>query len=211
MISELKPREGENNLLDTILNQRVERFSIKLTIKIVTAVVLVILALILPQICHLIAGGNSGVKWMPLFFPVLLAGSLLGIWWGLGIGIASPIVSFGVTSIWKKPMPPAARLGYMTPELAVFGLVSGLFSRKIATIKWIVFPGVLLAQLSGVIIYIILCAIFQSFAKIPIGIIWEQVQQGMIGNFCQAILVPFITIGIRQLIKHETKENIAIP
>lgn len=211
MLSDLRPVEGENNLLDTILNQRVEKFTVKIAIKVVIAVVLIIFAIVIPQICHLVVGKDSGVRWMPMFLPVLLAGCLFGIWWGLGIGILSPIVSFGITSIWKKPMPTAERLGFMVVELAIFGLVPGLFSKKIATNKWIAFPAVLLGQLSGIVVNMIVCSIFSGLTKIPPAKTWESIQLGMVGNFCQAILVPFITIGIRQLIKHETKEAIAIP
>ena len=85
------------------------------------------------------------------------------------------------------------------------------FSKKIATNKWIAFPAVLLGQLSGIVVNMIVCSIFSGLTKIPPAKTWESIHLGMVGNFCQAILVPFITIGIRQLIKHETKEAIAIP
>lgn len=203
METDLRPNEGENNLLDTILYQRTEKFSVRMAIKAGLAVACVVLAILIPQLVHLIAGQNSGVKWMPMFFPILLAGCLFGYWWGLGIGAVSPIVSFLITSIWKKPMPSKYRLGFMVPEAAAFGLVSGLFSTRIAFNKWFAFPAVLFAQLIGIILYIIICAIFQSVAHVPIGTIWNQVQAGMIGVFIQAIIVPVIVILITYLIKHE--------
>ena len=210
MLSDIGTDE-ENTLLDTILDQRVERSKMKLIIKVVIAVILIIMAILLPQLIHVFAGNNSGVKWMPIFLPILLAGCLYGIWWGLGIGIATPIISFAISSIWKKPMPPAKSLALITPEAAVFGLVSGLFSRKIEKNKWIAFPAVLLAQLSGIIFYLILSAIFQGVTKVSAKSAWDQVELGMVGNFFQAVLVPFITIGIRMLIKSGTTKYSYIP
>lgn len=211
MISDLETTDDETNLLDTILDQRVERSKIKLIIKIVIAVILIILAILLPQLFHVFAGNESGTKWMPIFLPILLAGCLYGVWWGLGIGIATPIVSFAISSIWKKPMPPAKSLALMIPQAAVFGLVSGLFSRKIEKNKWIAFPAVLLGQTSGITLYMILSAIFQSVTKVSAKKAWEQVEICMVGDFFQALLVPFITIGIRMLIKSEKVNYSTVP
>lgn len=208
---EIVETEDESNLLDTILDQRVERSRLKFIIKVVIAIILIILAILLPQLIHVFAGNNSGVKWMPIFLPILLAGCLYGIWWGLGIGIATPIISFAISSIWKKPMPPAKSLGLMTPEAAVFGLVSGLFSKKIEKNKWIAFPAVLLAQYSGITVYMILSAIFQSLTKVSPSQAWESIELGMVGDFFQALIVPFITVGVRMLIKSEKINYSSVP
>ena len=176
MLSDLETTDDENNLLDTILDQRVERSKMKLIIKIVIAIILIILAILLPQLFHVFAGNESGVKWMPIFLPILLSGCLYGIWWGLGIGIATPIISFAISSIWKKPMPPAKSLGLMTPEAATFGLVSGLFSTKIEKNKWIAFPAVCLSQISGIVVYMILSAIFQNVTKVPVSKAWSKLK-----------------------------------
>ena len=62
METDLRPNEGENNLLDTILYQRTEKFSVRMAIKAGLAVACVVLAILIPQLVHLIAGQNSGVK-----------------------------------------------------------------------------------------------------------------------------------------------------
>ncbi|MDE6614573.1 MAG: hypothetical protein K2K24_03595, partial [Clostridia bacterium] len=66
----------------------------KITIKSLLSAGIVALAVILPQLLHLVFGQAGGVQWLPMYLPVLLGGCLLGWTWGLGIGIASPIVSF---------------------------------------------------------------------------------------------------------------------
>lgn len=69
-----------------------------------------------------------------------LAGCLLGVRRGLGVGIASPLFSFAVTSLAGNAMPAAARLPFMIAELAMFAVVSGLFSKKIYENGWAGFP-----------------------------------------------------------------------
>ena len=59
-----------------------------------------------------------------MYYPVLLAGGLLGIKWGLGIGILSPFVSFAITLIFHQPMPMLERLPFMMIELSVFAVVA---------------------------------------------------------------------------------------
>ena len=70
-----------------------------------------------------------------MYYPVLLAGGLLGIKWGLGIGILSPLVSFAITLIFHQPMPMLERLPFMMIELSVFAVVAGAFSKLIFKIN----------------------------------------------------------------------------
>ena len=117
-------------MLENILTLKKYSHKTKLTVKSIVAVSLVALAVVLPQIVHLAAGQAGGVTWLPMYLPVLLAGCLLGTSWGLAVGVASPLVSFALTSLWGSAMPAAARLPFMIAELAVFAAVSGLFSKK---------------------------------------------------------------------------------
>lgn len=192
---------SEDSLLSTILSQKTENSSDIILIESVFAIILVILAVILPQIVRLIAGYNSGIKWMPIFLPVLLAGCTLGYIFGIIVGIVSPILSFIFTSTLKRPMPAKHRLGFMMPELAVFGFVSGLFSKYIVIDKLFAFPAVLFAQFAGLSFYMIINVLFQSCSQVSPGQIWIQIQTGMIGNFIQSLIVPLIVIGISKYIK----------
>ena len=142
-----------------------------------------------------------------MYLPVLIGGCLLGTWWGLGIGIASPVVSFLMTLAAGNPMPAAARLPFMIVELAVFAVISGLFSKKIAQNAWMAFPAVLLAQVSGRAVFMALGAIFQSVTPFTAAVIWSQIQTGLVGTVLQAVLVPFIVMGLKFLLDREKKND----
>jgi len=190
-------------MIDSILIQRKVKFQTKVAVKTMVAVALVVLAVALPQIVHACAGAVGGIMLMPMYLPVLLAGCLLGTWWGLAVGITSPVVSFILTSIISNPMPALARLPFMIVELAVFAVIAGLFSNKIAKNKWLAFPAVLLAQIFGRVMFVALAFIFQNVSGISGSVVLSQIQTGLVGISIQAIVVPFIIIALSKLIKRD--------
>lgn len=194
-------------MIESVLSKRNCTFKGKITIKSLISVGLVALAVLLPQLVHLALGTAGGVEWLPMYLPVLLGGCLLGTWWGLGIGVASPLVSFLITSAWNSPMPAAARLPFMMAELAVFAAVSGLFTKKIAENGWMAFPAVLLAQVTGRAAFLLLVVIFQSVSSLTPALIWSQIQTGLLGMVLQAVLVPLIVMGLRLVLQREKRDD----
>lgn len=192
-------------MLENVLVQRNVKLKTKVTIKSLITVGLIALAVGLPQLVHLIAGAQGGMIWLPMYLPVLIGGCLLGRWWGLGIGIASPIVSFLITLASGNPMPALERLPFMVVELAVFALVTGLFSNKIAENKWMAFPAILLAQVAGRLSFITLVAIFQNILSFSIATVWAQVQAGLIGLVLQAVIVPLIIMLLSYLLNRKNQ------
>ena len=180
----------------------------KITVKSLISVGLVALAVALPQLVHLALGQAGGVQWLPMYLPVLIGGCILGMWWGLGIGLASPVVSFLITLAAGNPMPAAVRLPFMMAELAVFAVVSGLFAKKILTNAWMAFPAVLLAQVCGRAAFMLWAVIFQSVTPFTPAVIWSQIQTGLLGMVLQAVLVPLIVMGLKLLLdKSDKQEN----
>ena len=193
-------------MIESILTAKNLKTGVKITVKTLIAAGIVALAVILPQIVHLFAGAQGGVQWLPMYLPVLLGGCLLGWKWGLVIGVLSPLVSFAFTSLLGSPMPVAARLPYMMAELAVFAVVSGLFSDKIAENGWMAFPAVLLAQVSGRVAFLLLAAVFQGVSSLSAATVFAQIRTGLLGLVLQAVIVPFIVIGLRALLnRHREK------
>lgn len=190
-------------MIENALTAKNASLKIKITVKAVISAVIIALSVGLPQIVHFIAGASGGVQWLPMYLPVLLGGCLLGVRWGLGTGILSPVISFGITSLAGDAMPAAARLPFMVAELAVFAAVSGLFSKKIVENKWLAFPAVLLASVSGRVVFIALVAIFQSITPFTVQTIWAQIQTGFTGLIAQAVIVPFIVMGLAALLKRD--------
>ena len=194
-------------MIETILVRKNLSLKMRITVKTLISIGIVALAVVLPQLVHLALGQSGGVQWLPMYLPVLLGGCLLGTWWGLGIGIASPLAGFLITSAFGSPMPAAARLPFMMAELAVFASVSGLFSKKILQNAWMSFPAVLLAQVGGRLSFLLLVAVFQNIAPFTVGAVWSQIQAGLLGMLLQAVVVPFLVMGLKFLLDRDKKND----
>lgn len=186
-------------MIETVLTKKQFSLKAKLTVKFLIAIGVVVSAVVLPQLVHLVAGAQGGAIWLPMYFPVLLGGCLLGAFWGLGIGVAAPLASILITSVSGNPMPAAARLPFMVAELAVFASVSGLFSEKIAKNAWIAFPAVLIAEVAGRSVFMLLALVFQSVAPFTPAAVWGQIESGMPALVLQALIVPAIVICVKYL------------
>ncbi len=192
-------------MLDAVLTQRSVTAQKRITLHAVLSVGLIALAVILPQIVHLALGQPGGVQLLPMYLPVLLGGCLLGRKWALAVGVLSPVVSFAITSLTGNPMPALARLPFMAVELAVFAVIAGLFSRKIAQNGLWAFPAVICAQLAGRAVFLGSVAVCQSFVPFTTEMIWSQIVAGWQGILLQAILVPLLIIALRAVLvkRHE--------
>lgn len=187
-------------MLDLVLNKR--SLAVKITVKATISVLLVALAFVLPQLTHAIGGAQAGSQFMPMYLPALLAGMILGWQWGLGVGLLSPVVSFGFTTLaMGSAMPNLQRLPYMILEIGAYGVISGLFSRRVQKSPALAFPVVLSAQVAGRVIYLVYNLIAgRSFASL-----WASIQTSMPGLYLQAILVPVIAIILCKVLKNEQK------
>ncbi|MBR1534676.1 MAG: hypothetical protein IJ639_09935 [Ruminococcus sp.] len=187
-------------MLESVLIHRKATVKNKITVKTLTSVGLIALAVILPQIVHLALGQPGGVQLLPMYLPVLVGGCLLGSKWAIVVGALSPVVSFTITSMIGEAMPALPRLPFMAAELAVFAVVSGLFSKKIYENGLWAFPAVILAQLAGRAVFLGLVAIFQSVVPFTVPMIWSQILTGWAGLAIQAVLVPLLIIGLRAIL-----------
>ena len=95
-------------MMEQVLTGRRVSFRMKVTVKALVAMGIVALAVGLPQLAHMAAGAQAGVRWLPMYLPVLLGGCLLGTGWGVGVGLAAPLCSFLLTSLAGQAMPAAA-------------------------------------------------------------------------------------------------------
>ena len=179
----------------------------KIAYKTLVSAGLIALAAALPQIVHLILGAPGGVKWLPMYLPVLIGGCPLGAEWGLAVGVLSPLVSFLLTSALGNPMPAAARLPFMMAELAVFALVTGLFSKLIAKNALWAFPAVWAAQLAGRAAFLGIVALAAGHTELTAAAVWGQIQTGFPGLGVQAVLVPLIVIGLRTLLLKDRADD----
>jgi len=193
-------------MIDNILALRSVTTQKSIAVKTVISAGLIALAVLLPQLIHLALGQPGGVKYLPMYLPILIGGCLLGTKWALAVGILSPLVSFMLTSLSGNPMPAAPRLPFMILELAVFAAVSGLFSKKIVSNAMWAFPAVICAQIAGRLVFLGAIALTASFTTFTVPMIWGQIITGIPGLLIQAVLAPVIMIGLRNLLI-EDKEN----
>lgn len=190
-------------MLENVLTKNNAASKTKITCKTLVSIGLIALAVVLPQLVHLALGQPGGVQLLPMYLPVLIGGCLLGWRWAMFVGVLSPLASFALTSLMSNPMPVLARLPFMMAELAVFAVVSGLFSNKIYKNGLWAFPAVLAAQLAGRAVFLGLAFIFQSVAPLTAEMIWSQILAGWLGLAIQLIAVPLIVIGIRAVLVKE--------
>lgn len=190
-------------MVEAYLDAKNASLKLKITVKTAISAAVIAFAVILPQIVHLALGASGGVQWLPMYFPVLIGGCLLGWKWGLGAGILSPVVSFLITLATGNPMPAATRLPYMIAELAVFATVTGLFSKSISKNSFTAFPAALLASVAGRTVFIILAAIFQSVSPLTLAVVWAQVQQGLLALVLQAVIAPAVITALSLVLKND--------
>ena len=157
------------------------------------------LGILFPLLFHLLPAG-SGEIFLPMHIPVILAGMVLGPALGAAVGALTPLLNTPVGS-----MPPPARLPFMMAELAVFALVSGLFSNKIAKNALFAFPAVIAAEISGRGFFLLSVAALQGVTPLKTAVIWQQIQTGFVGLAVQAVLVPLMVIAIKKIMDKEAK------
>lgn len=162
---------------ETIIHRPLVLPALKTDAVIVQALLLVSAAFLLPSLAHLT---GLPVRWLlPMHWPVIMAGLCYGWRSGLLIGIAAPVVSFGVSG-----MPPAAVLPAMTLELAAYGFLAG-FARQSFGLSTRISALVSLA--GGRIVFLI--------AALLIGWITTS-----FGSYLASAMLPGIPAAIAQLL-----------
>lgn len=194
-------------MIENVLTLKNASVKVKVTVKTLVSLGVIALAVILPQIFHLAVGGTSGMTYLPMYLPVLIGGCLLGAWWGLGVGVASPVVSFLITLAFGDPMPALARLPFMAAELAAMAAITGAFSGAIAKNGWMAFPAVLLALVGGRLLFLGLVAVFRTVSALSVAVVWAQIRTGLVGLVLWAVVAPFIVMGLRKLILKDEKND----
>jgi len=145
--------------------------------------------------------GIAGRIFLPMHVPVFLAGLILGPWAGLLVGALSPGLSAVMTG-----MPPAALAIPMTPELAIYGLVSGLLFRGTRTSLYISLLG---AMILGRMVWIpmaIFIAPLLGFADRTLTVALAAQAVGWPGIVIQLLFVPPLVLKLRK-VSFQTRED----
>ncbi|HBF15182.1 MAG TPA: ECF transporter S component [Clostridiales bacterium] len=191
-------------MIETILERKQAGTRARLTVKMLTVLSVVILAVALPQLTHTVAGASGGIRFLPMYLPVLLGGCLLGTRWGLAAGLLAPVMSYLYTSaLGGSPMPAAARLPFMMAELAIMAAVTGAFAGRIAKNPLWAFAAVPAAFAAGRGAFFLAVLALQSLTSLKPAMIAAQLRTGLVGVAIQIVLVPLLVLGIAKLTKQE--------
>lgn len=194
-------------MIENLLTRKQATAKTKITVKSLVSAGIVALAVVLPQLAHVAIGTDAGLKWLPMYFPILIGGCLLGSQWGLAVGMVSPVVSFFITSLSGEAMPTLQRLPFMMAELAVLAFVTGLFSEKIEKNSLMAFPAVIIALIGSRAFFVGLTAVFQSFTTLTVSTVLSQIQTGLAGFAVQAVIAPLVVIGLKRLMMRDNAHD----
>jgi uncharacterized membrane protein len=151
------------------------------------------LAVLLPIGFHLL--GGLGRVFLPMHFPVLLAGFLVGPASGFLVGILAPGLSHLLTG-----MPPSYAVPLMSLELPLYGLIAGL---TYVRLRMNIYVSLILAMVVGRLMFALGLFILGMFIELPYSVAFffslgGPIWSGLPGIVAQIILVPVIVAGARR-------------
>lgn len=169
--------------------------------KLLTTAIAIVAAVALPQIFHgvgIISGTGAmlGTTFLPMHFPVLIAGLIAGPWGGAVAGAVSPVLSYAISG-----MPAAGILPFMAIELSVYGLVCGLF-QKVKTPSVV---GLIAAMLAGRLVKTAAVAVAvyaMNVTSVTVLSVWTSVLTGLPGILLQLAVIPLLIYRLRGFNKY---------
>ncbi len=87
----------------------------------------------------------------------------------------------------------------MVVELAVFAIVTGMFSKQIIKNDVFAFLAVILAFVVGRATFLMTAAILQPVFGLTVQMVWTQIKTGLIAVAVQIVIVPIIVILLKYL------------
>lgn len=165
----------------------------QLTKRMVYGGVLVALGVILPQLFH-IFGPQAGQVFLPMHIPVLLAGILVGPYWGLAVALIAPILSSVITG-----MPAVPMLYFMLFELVTYAVVAGILSDKKANIYLNLAVTLICGRIANGLAMVIAVNVFKlSFPFANTAAFFGGVAKGLPGIVIQLVLIPLIVYALKK-------------
>jgi uncharacterized membrane protein len=141
-------------------------------------VALITAAVVLPHVAHVT---GAPVLWfLPMHWPVILAGLVYGPAAGLAVGLLSPTISFSLSG-----MPPMPFLATMTVELGLYGLLIGMLRSHF---RWQCWLAVGAALVAGRVV-----AMSMGLAMgLPFSMLLGVCAQGLLAGLAQVVTLPLI-------------------
>jgi hypothetical protein len=152
------------------------------THKLTLSAMFLALGVLFPIMFHAVGLGSI---FLPMFWPIALAGFFLGAPVAALIGAFTPVVSFLLTG-----MPPPPVLVSMVPELAVLAAVIEFFHSRL---KW----GTVLSLLAALMISMCVSLLVKGLLAPLIGlpskpVVIASLIHGVPGMICMLVLIPLL-------------------
>jgi len=164
------------------------------TKKLVYSGLLVAVGVIIPQLFHFSGSANAGKIFLPMHISILLAGFLVGAYWGVGVGLITPVLSWLVSGM---PTPPF--LYFMIFELVAYAFVAGICFKKF---KLNPYFSLVIAMILGRTVYALALIIGVNVLEIaklpPVSGIWAGIITGIPGIIIQLVIIPPIIIALKR-------------
>ena len=147
---------------------------------------------LLPLVFH-VFGQDAGRLFLPMHLPTLMAGLMLGPLLGCIVGILTPILSYLFMG-----MPPIPVLFFMIAELAVYGMSSGFFLKKLGLNIYIC---LILSMILGRIasgITVLFAVLAFSFGAAPLPYVTGAVVAGIPGIIAQIVILPPLYAALKK-------------
>lgn len=160
--------------------------------RIVYGGLLVAIGVLLPQLFH-VFGAQAGQTFLPMHIPVILAGLLVGPWWGALIALLIPVISSLMTG-----MPAVPMLYFMLFELVAYAVVSGLLAKKLN-----VYLNLLVTILCGRTVYGLSLVVAVNFLGLHFpfantAAFFGGIVTGLPGVVIQFVAIPLIFFALKK-------------
>lgn len=151
------------------------------------------LGIAIPRIFHVLLGSSAGVTFLPMHLMVLISALVFGMTSSCIVAGSSVIFSYLLTG-----MPALARMPYMLIELVIYGILLGLFNKKVNS-----YISLIATMILGRILYAgVLFASVNLFGLNGYGIsVMQSVKSGIPGIVLQLALVPVLAMVVKKGIK----------
>lgn len=164
------------------------------TKQLVLTALFIAIGVVLPQAFHMIP--NAGSIFLPMHIPVLISGYAVGPFLGMLCGILTPVLSHFIFG-----MPPTPVLPGMICELAVYGLMTGVFNRIIKIkndyVKALVV--LVLSMLCGRVTYGILNYLVFKAGSYSMNVwISAAFVTAIPGIIIQLVLIPILVVRLKK-------------
>lgn len=148
----------------------------------IQAALLVAASVLLPAAAH--AAGLSVRALLPMHWPVILVGLVYGWRSGAIVGLAAPGLSYLVSGMPLPPVIPA-----MTVELAIYGLLAGMFREKL---RWNPFVATAMAIVVGRLTFLIVAFATGATGPAFVAYLLAALVPGIAAALGQVLVLPLI-------------------